>query len=134
MSIRRLALAVIALSACTPRLVAMHNVTQTAPLVRVSLDEVDDDLFEFTVVNYTNETLFVDRNAVRVQLDGEVRERRPGGWKSQYAIPPGGAHALFVRFDLKGLQRGTTAAVCFDETFAVAGQPIAVPPMLFVAR
>ena len=112
----------------------LHNVSQAPPVVRVSLNAVDDDLFQFTVVNYAGATLFVDRNAVRLQIGDDLRLRQPGGWKSQYALPPGGAHDLNVRFDLRGLRRGDTLAICFDEAFAVAGQPIPVPPMLFVAR
>ncbi len=131
---RWLLFVLLGLPACTPRLAPLHNVSQTAPLVRVSLNGIDGDLFQFTVVNYADATLFVDRNAVRLRIDDETRLRQPGGWKSQYALPPGGAHDVNVRFDLAGLRRRALVAVCFDEAFAVAGQPVTVPPMLFVAQ
>jgi len=98
----------------------------------VVLNEVDGNIFKFSVENLSNETMVLDRDRVYLSTPGETLSRLPGGAAHTYTLPPGGAHDLNVRFSLSSLERGTRVEVQFDSAVTVRGVHVDVAPIPFV--
>jgi hypothetical protein len=102
--------------------------------VRVVLKTQDDEVFKLEVVNYGQYPIMVNRDQVVLMTPEGARNRVPGGWGTLYTIPPGGHHALNVRFKLGGIHGGDR--ICINLGSAVTylnGAPVPVPPLEFVA-
>ncbi|MCU1279971.1 MAG: hypothetical protein JWM53_3517 [bacterium] len=124
--------AAVALGGC----VSLHPV---APVVdgpagvRVLVRAQDDELFKLEVVNYGSYPIVVDRDRVVMFTATGPRTRVAGGLGGIYDIPPGGHHALNVRFKLRGIQPGERVAIGLAGAVTLNGQPLMVPPLEFVA-
>lgn len=107
---------------------------QTPGAGRVLLKEQDGDLFAFNVFNQSPYPMNVDRNAVRMATAGGLRDRLPGGISDNYTIPPGGVHAVNVKFPMGGLRPGETVWVHFQDAISINGQRVPMEPIQFVVR
>ncbi len=116
--------------------VSLHPITPVADApggVRVLVKAQDDELFKLEVVNYGSEPVVVDRDHVVMFTAAGPRTRVAGGFGTIYTIPPGGRHALNVRFKLRGIQAGERVAISLAGAVTLNGQPLMVPPLEFVA-
>jgi hypothetical protein len=101
--------------------------------VRVLVRAQDDDLFKFEVVNYGASPIVVDRDRVVLFTSTGPRTRVAGGAAGVYELPPGGRHAVNVRFKLGGIHAGERVAVSLAGAVTRAGEPVMVPSLEFVA-
>jgi hypothetical protein len=101
--------------------------------VRVLVKAQSDEVFKLEVVNYGPAPIVVDRDRVVMFTAAGPRTRVPGGFGSVYAVPPGGRHALNVRFKLGGIRTGERVAIGLAGAIMLNGQPLMVPPLEFVA-
>ena len=101
--------------------------------VRVLVRAQDAEVFKLEVVNYGPAPIVVDRDRVVMFTAAGPRTRVPGGFGNVYAIPPGGHHALNVRFKLGGIRTGERVAIGLAGAVTLNGQPLMVPPLEFVA-
>ena len=102
--------------------------------VRVLVRAQDDDLFKLEVINYGNGSILVDRDRVVLFTSTGPRTRVAGGSGTLYDVPPGGRHALNVRFKLGGIHAGERVAVSLAGALTQNGQPLMVPALEFVAE
>ena len=127
----------LAIAATAPACIPAHHVAaiqteaRAEGLARVSVREVDDNIFKFSVLNLSKEILVVDRDAVRLVTPRGSRERAPGGVAHTYTIQPGGAHDLNVKFDLEGLGEGTEVSISFTDAILVGGKPVPLDPIRY---
>jgi hypothetical protein len=101
--------------------------------VRVLVKAQNDEVFKLEVINYGPAPIVVDRDRVVMFTAAGPRTRVPGGFGSVYAVPPGGRHALNVRFKLGGIRSGERVAIGLAGAVTLNGQPLMVPPLEFVA-
>jgi hypothetical protein len=101
--------------------------------VRVALKKRDRELFKLTVTNDSALPLVVDRDAIVLATPEAVEPRKRGGYATVYSLQPGSAHEVNVRFDLKAVRHGEPVEINFDHALFAAGQPVSVPPLVFVA-
>ncbi|MCU1282971.1 MAG: hypothetical protein JWM53_6517 [bacterium] len=101
--------------------------------VRVLVKAQDDDVFRLEVVNYGSYPIIVDRDRVVMFTAGGPRTRVAGGLGNIYNVPPGGHHALNVRFKLGGIHAGERVAIGLAGAVTLNGQPLMIPPLEFVA-
>lgn len=101
--------------------------------VRVLVKAQDDGVFKLEVINYGSYPILVDRDRVVMFTAAGPRARVPGGLGSVYDVPPGGHHALNVRFKLDGIRGGERVAVSLAGAVTQNGQVLMVPPLEFVA-
>ncbi len=101
--------------------------------VRVLVKAQDDGVFKLEVINYGSDPILVDRDRVVMFTSAGPRARVPGGFGSIYELPPGGHHALNVRFKLDGIRTGERVAVSLAGAVTQNGQVLMVPPLEFVA-
>lgn len=101
--------------------------------VRVLIKAQDADVFKLEVVNYGAAPIVVDRDRVVLFTAAGARTRVAGGVGSVYRVPPGGHHALNVRFKLRGIRSGERVALGLAGAITVDGQPLMVPALEFVA-
>jgi hypothetical protein len=133
----RLPALVFILGLCVPSIgcVSLRPVATTVDSpsgVRVVLKEQDDELFKLEVINYSQCVILVDRDRVLLTTANVDRTRVPGGIASLYTIPPGGHHAVNVKFKLDNLHKGERAAIRLDEAVtAPNGQYLPVSPIEF---
>jgi hypothetical protein len=116
--------------------VSLHPVTPVAdgPAgVRVLVKAQDDDLFKLEVINYGSLPIVVDRDRVVMFTARGPRTRVVGGLGTIYSVPPGGHHALNVRFKLGGIHAGERVAIALAGAITLDGQPVMVPNLEFVA-
>lgn len=102
--------------------------------VRVLVKAQDDELFKLEVINYGGYPIVVDRDRVVLFTAGGPRGRVPGGAGNIYDVPPGGRHALNVRFKLRGIRTGERVALSLADAVTQNGQVLMVPPLEFVAE
>ena len=124
--------AALALTGC----VSLHPVVPVADGpggVRVLLKSQDDGVFKLEVINYGGAPIVVDRDRVVMFTATGPRGRVPGGLGTVYALPPGGHHAVNVRFKLDGIRSGERVAVSLAGAVTQNGQILMVPPLEFVA-
>jgi hypothetical protein len=74
--------------------------------VTVKLVEHDDEIFEFLVLSHSDEQLVILRDDVFLVVDGQRHPREPGGLARTYDLPPGGSHAVNVKFSPRAFRRG----------------------------
>ena len=101
--------------------------------VRVLVRAQDDEVFKLEVVNFGAYPIVVDRDRVVMFTAAGPRTRVAGGLGSVYDVPPGGRHALNVRFKLGGIHAGERVAIGLAGAVTLNGQPLMVPPLEFVA-
>jgi hypothetical protein len=101
--------------------------------VRVLVRAQSDELFRLEVVNYGPLPIVIDRDRVVMFTAGGPRTRVPGGFGNVYSVPPGGHHALNVRFKLGGIRAGERVAIGLAGAVMLNGQPLMIPPLEFVA-
>jgi hypothetical protein len=101
--------------------------------VRVLVKAQNDEVFKLEVINYGQWPIVVDRDHVVLFTAGGPRTRVPGGLGSVYSVPPGGHHALNLRFKLGGIHAGERVAVGLAGAVTLNGQPLMIPPLEFVA-
>jgi hypothetical protein len=119
---------------CAPLLTATRAEVMTPGAARVVLKEIDDNELSFVVYNLSPQPMAVDRDAVRLLLSSGPRSREPGMGTRVYSIPPGGFHAVNVKFNLDGVGAGETLWVHFQEAISIEGQLVPVEPIALVAR
>jgi len=102
--------------------------------VRVLVKGQDDELFKLEVINYGAFPILVDRDRVVLFTAGGPRGRVPGGVGTIYDVPPGGRHAVNVRFKLGGIHAGERVALSLAGAVTQNGQVLMVPPLEFVAE
>ena len=115
---------------------SLHPVTPVVDApdgVRVLVKAQDDDLFKLEVINYGSYPIVVDRDRVVLFTASGPRARVAGGVGSVYNVPPGGHHALNVRFKLGGIHTGERVALSLAGAVTLNGQVLMVPPLEFVA-
>src|SRR5690606_24256255 len=122
-------------SSSAPRLalIADQPVVETAGAARVMLKGVDGDILMFDVMNLSGEQMVILRDQVRLQTPRGTLYREPGGLSSIYNVPPYGAHEVYVKFDLSGVQPGERLLVQFEGAIMIKGQPVAIPPVVLTA-
>ena len=101
--------------------------------VRVLVKSQNDELFKLEIVNYGPAPILVDRDRVVMFTAGGPRTRVPGGFGNVYNVPPGGHHALNLRFKLGGIRTGERVAIGLAGAVMLNGQPLMIPPLEFVA-
>ncbi|HEX8951838.1 MAG TPA: hypothetical protein VF945_08325 [Polyangia bacterium] len=101
--------------------------------VRVLVKAQDGELFKLEVINYGGAPILVDRDRVVLFTAAGPRARVPGGVGKVYDVPPGGHHALNLRFKLGGIRAGERVAVSLSGAVTLNGQILMVPPLEFVA-
>ena len=101
--------------------------------VRVLVQGREGELFQLEVLNYGPTQILVDTERVVMLTAAGARARRSGAGGGRYDVPPGGRHALEVRFPLDGLRTGDRVAVSLAGAVTVDGQPLRMPPLEFVA-
>jgi hypothetical protein len=101
--------------------------------VRVLVKAQDDDLFKLEVINYGSYPIVVDRDRVVLFTASGPRARVAGGFGGVYNVPPGGRHALNVRFKLGGIRAGERVALSLAGAVTQNGEILMVPPLEFVA-
>jgi len=101
--------------------------------IRVLVKAQDDEVFKLEVINYGAYPIVVDRDRVVLFTAGGPRGRVPGGLGNVYDVPPGGHHALNVRFKLGGIHAGERVALSLAGAVTLNGQVLMVPPLEFVA-
>ena len=101
--------------------------------VRVLVKAQNDEVFRLEVVNYGQLPVVIDRDRVVMFTAGGPRTRVPGGFGNVYSVPPGGHHALNVRFKLGGIRPGERVAIGLAGAVMLNGQPLMIPPLEFVA-
>ena len=102
--------------------------------VRVLVRGQDDDLFKLEVINYGGGSILVDRDRVVLFTATGPRTRVAGGSSTIYDVPPGGRHALNVRFKLGDIHTGERVALSLAGAVTQNGQPLMVPALEFVAE
>ena len=110
---------------------ALEPSVEAPAAARVSLTEIDENIFKFIVHNLSNVPLVILRDNVLLRTPVGIRRRAPGGLSHVYNVPPGGAHELNVKFDLSGLAPGDHLEVQFEQALLIGGLPTLVPPMRF---
>jgi hypothetical protein len=126
-------LGAVALTGCAASLHPVTPVADGPGGVRVLVKAQDDELFKLEVVNYGYYPIVIDRDRVVLFTAGGPRTRVAGGAASVYTVPPGGHHALNVRFKLGGIRSGERVALSVAGAVSINGQPLVVPPLEFVA-
>jgi hypothetical protein len=101
--------------------------------IRVLVKAQDDDLFKLEIINYGPDPIVIDRDRVVLYTATGPRARLAGGIGSVYNVPPGGHHALNVRFKLGGIHGGERVALSLSGAVTLNGQVLMVPPLEFVA-
>lgn len=101
--------------------------------VRVLVRAQDDNVFKLEVINYGAAPIVVDRDRVVLFTATGPRTRVPGGLGGTYAVPPGGHHAVNVRFKLGGIRTGERVALSLAGAVTQNGEILMVPPLEFVA-
>ena len=124
---------------CATTLTGCVSLHPVAPVVdgpggvRVLVRAQDGDVFKLEVVNFGGAPIVVDRDRVVLFTAGGPRTRVAGGVGSVYDVPPGGRHALNVRFKLGGIRAGERVALSLAGAVTQNGQLLLVPPLEFVA-
>jgi hypothetical protein len=108
--------------------------TRAANRAVVVLQEVDGNIFKFTVENLSNETMVVHRDRIYLSTPSGTVERLAGGAAHTYTLPPGGAHDVNVRFDLSRLEEGTRVEVLFGDALDVRGARVDVGAIPFIVN
>lgn len=101
--------------------------------LRVLVRAQSDDLFKLEVVNYGRAPIVVDRDRVVLFTSRGARAHVAGGAGTIDYVPPGGRHAVNVRFELGGIQTGERVTLSLAGAVTSNGQPLVVPPLEFVA-
>ncbi|HXU70181.1 MAG TPA: hypothetical protein VN947_12680 [Polyangia bacterium] len=101
--------------------------------VRVLVRAQKDDLFKLEVVNYGRAPIVVDRDRVVLFTSRGARAHVDGGVDTVDWVPPGGHHAVNVRFDLGNLRTGERVAISLAGAVTLDGRPLSVPNLEFVA-
>jgi len=101
--------------------------------VRVLVRAQDDELFKLEVINFGAAPIVIDRDRVVMFTATGPRTRLAGGIGSIYDVPPGGRHAVHVRFKLGGIRSGERVAISLAGAVTQNGQPLLVPSLEFVA-
>lgn len=112
-----------------PVLTPMQPTSEVQAQARVTLVEIDNDILKFSVFNPTSNSLVVSRDEIVLASYRGVQRREPGGVERFYTVPPGGTHAVNVRFSFAGVKAGETLEVRFDRALSINNQPIAMPPI-----
>lgn len=71
--------------------------------------------------------MVVSRDQIVLTTSRGMRQRKPGGSESFYTLPPGGEHAVNVRFSFADLPVGETVGVAFDRALLIGGNPLPEP-------
>ncbi|HYQ43560.1 MAG TPA: hypothetical protein VER11_16375 [Polyangiaceae bacterium] len=122
------------LGAClgtAPPLTPIQGTVELPAQARVVLRGVDGDILKFHVFNLSDKFLLVARDEIALSCSKGTRHRKPGGSESYYTIPPGGEHAVNVRFSFAELAVGETVSVVFDRALLRDGNPLPehIPPI-----
>jgi hypothetical protein len=99
--------------------------------VRVEFLEQDDDIFKFMVYSRAHEPMLILRDQVFLLVGGDRIARVPGGLKSTYDLPPGGAHDVFVAYDLSHLEGVAEFSISFETAVTLNGAPVRGPVLGF---
>lgn len=99
--------------------------------VLVEFVEQDDDVFKFQVYSRSDAQLLIQRDQVFLVQGGERISRTPGGLKSVYELPPGGAHQVFVAYDLAQLEGRGGFSISFETAITAKGEPVEGPVLDF---
>ena len=126
-------LAATTLTGCGQSLRPVAPVVDAPAGVRVLVKAQDDELFKLEVINYGSAPILIDRDRVVLFTASGPRARVPGGLGNVYDVPPGGRHALNVRFKLGGIRAGERVALSLAGAVTQNGQILMVPPLEFVA-
>ena len=107
-----------------PPLTPVQATVELPAQARVSLQKVDGDILKFSVFNLSDKFLVVARDEIVLTCSQGTRRREPGGSTNFYTIPPGGEHAVNVRFSFAGIAAGETVTVAFDRALLREGNPL----------
>ncbi len=118
---------------CTtePTAEPVRSVAETPGAARVALREIDGDIFKLSVKNLSPAPLVIDRDAIVMETQGGTFPRSPGGTATTYVVPPGGSHAVNVRFDMTRVQSGEPFMLRFDGALYVGSMQVHVPALQF---
>ena len=106
-----------------------------SPAARVDLIEIDDDLYKVMVYNTSGGQMVINRDAFYLQTPGGMITREPGGIANAYAVPPGGAHDVNLRFHLdESAQPGCQVYLLVDQAVTINGAPAGLPPIVLVRK
>jgi hypothetical protein len=101
--------------------------------VRVLVRAQDDDVFKLEVVNYGRAPIVVDRDRVVLFTSAGPRTRVGAAANTLFYVPPGGHHAVDVRFKMGALHAGDRVTLALAGAVSLNGEPLMVPPLEFVA-
>ena len=125
--------AAITLTGCHASLHPVQPVVDAPDGIRVLVKAQDDELFKLEVINYGQYPIVIDRDRVVLFTASDPRGRVAGGLGNVYNVPPGGRHALNVRFKLGGIHTGERVALSLAGAVTLNGQILMLPPLEFVA-
>ena len=119
----------VTLAGCMVHLSPMRVQTGIPGVVDVSIRKIDGDVFKLDVYNASPDSMVIQRDAITLHEPRGIRMRMQGGIGKTYVVPPGGRHAVNVRFDLAKLTPGDSVQLFFDGAFIVGPGPVQVPPI-----
>lgn len=105
--------------------------TAESAAVRVEFLEQDDDVFKFMVYSRSDQPMLIRRDDVFLVVGGQRIARNPGGLKSTYDLPPGGAHDVYVAYDLSRLEGVSEFSISFETAVTLKGAVVPGPAFQF---
>lgn len=111
----------------------MISVSSNAGPVMVKFEQQNGEVLHFAVINSSDKTVVVNRDAVMLRTAKGVQAREKGGLKSVYMLKPGAVHGVKCRFDLGDVTSGEQVEVLFNDALLIDGKPLEVQPVAFIA-